>query len=68
MIHGEGLIIVDYSSLDTFLEILSLDPMKLHPITLNDNGWWQPIRGFLNDKIELTNTLSVNLQNIILIS
>lgn len=35
MIHAEGLIIDDYSSLDTFAEILSLDPLKLQPITVN---------------------------------
>ena len=35
MIHAEGLIIDDYSSLDTFAQILSLDPLKLQPITVN---------------------------------
>ena len=39
MIHAEGLIIVDYSSLDTFAEILSLDPLKLQPITVNYNDY-----------------------------
>ena len=35
MIHAEGLIIDDYSSLDTFAKILSLDPLKLQQITVN---------------------------------
>ena len=39
MIHAEGLIIVDYSSLDTSAEILSLDPLKLQPITVNYNDY-----------------------------
>ena len=39
MIHAEGLIIVDYSSLDTFFEILSLDPLKLQPITVDHNDY-----------------------------